>query len=431
MFWIYAYLIILFIRPQDWPGSPVYAMPVNVVIMIGGLICGLMHTYGRNKNLNIPQTYLVLIFVCLAFISNAANGNVDIGSEQFIMLIKRYLLYIMILLIVDTPQKIGRVLVFSIMLAVILSFQGIYQNIHGIGWAQQGLHTGNLITQEQAFGQDGYGNRVFWLGDWDGPNVLALVYLVSIPFCMEFVLKKGSSVISKALYSASFLLLVYGVYLTNSRGGFLTLVVIAGLYYVLRFGKVKGAIAAVIVVLALLAFSPSRMSALDSEESSAHERTWLWEQGLNMLREKPIFGIGKGQFNKHAELIAHNNFVDIMTETGTLGLFVYIALAYLSIKGAYIVHKHSRNIEAKSELSSLSRAAIVSAIGFFAATFFVMMELELLYVIWALCAVTFLTARDQMKDIKLRFNLLDAACVCIMTIGMIMTIWLIAEKHII
>lgn len=63
---------------------------------------------------------------------------------------------------------------------------------------------------------------------------------------------------------------------------------------------------------------------------SSHERGIIWEEGLRLLREHPIFGIGANQFafrNKFMPNYSmHNIFGEIMVNHGIAGLSIFIML---------------------------------------------------------------------------------------------------------
>lgn len=432
MFWIYFFLVTLFIRPQDWTGSPIYGWPLNDFIVLGGLFFGFMRTQREKIQIKDPQIRLLALFAGLAFLSNAANGDITSGTEQFILILKRFLVFLMFLLLVDTPQKIRQTLFFSVMLTVILVFQGMYQKVTGIGWAQQQLNSvAGFMEQSSLAGFDEYGARTFWIGLWDGPNVLAIAYLFAIPFCLVNMFKSGVQIFARMVYIVSFVLLNYGIYLTNSRGGFLAVVFTIVAFVMLRFSKVKAIAAFLVIVPVFLALAPPRAKILDSKEESAHERTWLWEQGLNMARAKPLFGIGKGNFSKTAGLIAHSNYVGNMGEMGLPGLAVYITLLYWPVKCLYMILTKTANIPGESELLSLSQIMLITLLGFAVATAFVIMEHDILYVLWALSLSVIWKARREIKDINIRFGIRDCigiGCLCLL---FVFALWLFAIKEII
>ena len=431
MLWIFFFLVTLFIRPQDWPGSPVYGLPVNYVISIGGPLTGVFLLLRARRNVSVPVHHFVILFVCLAFISNAGNGLVYDGIDNFIALFKRFIIYIMVVFIVYGHKRIKQTLAFVVLMGIILTLQGAWQSHYGVGWAHQGLHSdAALIEQKSLYCFEQFGTRTFWIGDWDGPNVLSLVYLIGIPFCLEYSTRKGSGLFFRFLSFAALATLCYGIFLTNSRGGFLAMACMAGLFIMMRFGVRYLPVMLILALPLLLVFAPARMKTMNSNESSAHERTWLWEQGLNMTRSNPVFGIGKGQFAKHAGLIAHNNFISSMAETGLPGLFVYCSIVYLTLKSMYSVYKNTASVARTSEYHYLSRVVFITLAGFYIATFFVVMELELLYLLWGICVAVYLSARQENKNIKMTFNARDFGFVTAGSMFIAFAVWLIAVKEI-
>jgi len=422
-------LLTLFIRPQDWAGSPLYGLPLNQVSVWGGLIAGVINQSKAGRDLKTPHTFLIIAFVLLSFISNAVHGDAGFGFSQCVAFFKRFLVYVMFLLLLDSPKKVKQTFFIIMVFTVILSFQAIYQSQHGgMGWAHQILHTSGNLDEKGNLQIPVFDGRTFWIGLWDGPNVLCLAYLIAVPFCFGNIIKKGKSFVYKFINLFSVGMLVFGIYLTNSRGGFLSLGAMILLFVVFRFGVKKGIILAMVCLPLFLIFSPSRMKELNSKEDSAHERTWTWERGLRMAKENPVFGIGRGKFPLQTGLVAHNNYVSSMSETGYFGLLLYIALVYLTIKSCFVVYRATALND--DEIKDLSLSVVIAAIGFFFATFFVLMEHDVLFVFWALTATCYVLARSEFKDLKLEFNLRDWINSFGITCGVIILIWLIAEKEI-
>ncbi len=429
---LYAYLITLYIRPQDWIGNPIYGFPVTDFIIIPALLFGLISKLIKKREIKVPQNYIMLVFVGLTFLTNMVNGHPDAASAQLLIFFKRFLIYLAILLNLDTPKKIRQFLFFSAILMVVLSFQGVSQRMTGTGWAMQRIHsrTGPMDAYEITEYASGW--RSFWIGLWDGPNVLSLAYLGAFPFCLYNIFKKEHKIFSRLIYLALFILLYIGIYLTDSRGGFLTLILICGLFALFRYGKKVGIILLILVLPVILIFAPARMSELTTEESSAHQRTWLWEQGLNIARENPMFGVGKGQFPEvvGSKIISHSNYVENLAEMGFPGLIIYLALVYLAVKGCLIVYRKLSKDDRTHELLDLSRIVLLMLAGNIFATFFVVMEHDFLYVLWALAAAVFLIAKNEFKELKLEMKIKDWLNVGIIGVTLIYIIHYITENEI-
>ncbi len=108
----------------------------------------------------------------------------------------------------------------------------------------------------------------------------------------------------------------------------MVLVLVVAVYGVRRFGAaalVAGGAAAVPMV-ALLGRSGS------AADMSTQLRYEAWAAGLQMFKQSPLFGVGQRQFSEHHFLTAHNSYVLALAELGLVGLVLFVALLYLSVK---------------------------------------------------------------------------------------------------
>ena len=88
-------------------------------------------------------------------------------------------------------------------------------------------------------------------------------------------------------------------------------------------------VAAAIAVPVLVAFT--RLAEVDAEEASAQGRVDAWYEGIQLLTEHPVFGVGWGMFSDYNfGLTAHNSVVLAMAELGLVGYTFWLALVGLS-----------------------------------------------------------------------------------------------------
>jgi O-antigen ligase len=103
-----------------------------------------------------------------------------------------------------------------------------------------------------------------------------------------------------------------------------------------------------------------------------------------MVKEAPVFGIGRGNFQAYTStLIAHNSAVQMVGETGLVGLFLWVGLIYVSVKGVVAYLKSTE----KPEEKTFCVALILSVIGYLLSAQFVTLEYETFYILLAVCAV--------------------------------------------
>jgi O-antigen ligase len=252
-------------------------------------------------------------------------------------------------------------------------------SIDGIGWANQGR-----AWIDPAVLQAGGVGRSRWIGIFDGPGVFCVLFTLSLPFVLQ-QLGKGLAVWRRVLGGVLLLLLLGAVYSTGSRGGFLATLAVIGLHGMLRTGMSLRAIAISCgLVLLAYSFAPEHLTTVRDQSRSGQHRVEMWAEGLDMIKEAPLFGIGRGNFKAYTSwLIAHNSAVEMGGETGLVGLFLWVGLIYLSVKGT-VAYLQSTE---KPKEQQFCVALILSVIGYLISAMFVTLENEVIYLLLAVCAV--------------------------------------------
>ena len=188
------------------------------------------------------------------------------------------------------------------------------------------------------FGTTSVNGRVRYRGVLQDPNELSLTLAIIVPFAFAFYEYK------KTLKRLLLVILTLGitgaaVYYSRSRGGQLVLAATLGVYFVRRY-KIRGAILGMILAMGLLAVSGRSGSEADK---STLERLEAWYEGMNMFRTSPFFGVGMTQFVEHHWLTAHNAYLLAASETGIIGLFLWMLVLYVSVKIPVMVVWRYRN----------------------------------------------------------------------------------------
>ncbi|HEY1352378.1 MAG TPA: O-antigen ligase family protein [Ktedonobacteraceae bacterium] len=232
-------------------------------------------------------------------------------------------------------------------------------------WLLVGLLLAAAITQALA----GYAQAVFNLGPasfvrsyslrvygtFDQPNPYAGYLNMSLAIALALLLLAGNW-LTRSLAAVAASLIGGAFYLTQSRGGQVAL--LAALAFVLLAGFPGLRIWMRIGLLALLTFAGglvsgalplylfdqvnhflglSGISLLDpnAQDFSTAERLAHWIAGLHMYQAHPLLGVGIGNYPDaypaYAVTIfvnslgqAHNYYINIAAETGTIGLAAYL-----------------------------------------------------------------------------------------------------------
>jgi len=400
-----VYLTTLFLAPQVWL-PPFVGLPVDYIIYPIWLVVTIIQRRWMPKGLR-PADLMFLFVLGWLVLTTLANGfhpgqawRSGPSSIGFIInYTKFFLLFQFMVGYAKDLRRVEYVGRWLLVFAGILVVESIQQKLVSphIGWAGQSLGW----TEPEILAAGGTG-RTRWIHIFDGPGVFCVIFTTALPFAL-FYLDKWQSTARKVFGAAASLALLVAIYFTGSRGGFLATLAMLALYIALRyrvsiFALIIGAgLSAVLFVAA-----PSQLTTMRDESRSAEHRIDMWAEGIEMATQNPVFGIGRGNFGRYSgTLIAHNSAVELMGETGFVGLFFWVGLIYFSAKGAYRAYMTTENVVIRSLMS----ATLISLAGYVVSSMFVTLEYETFYILLGLCSAAGIAAGQRVvltgKDLAL------------------------------
>lgn len=327
------YLILIFIRPQDFVPT-VKGLPLVAVVLVSLIVCSLFQTIG-GKRINFkgtPQNNLMIAFWIIIVLSTLSVKWLPYTLTTFIDWGTVVFTYFLIIFIINSQKKL-MISVWAIVLCVtVTAILGILQahgrDVTGIGLSHDGRITGVGIF---------------------GTNQLALTIVFILPFVFGlFCLAK--SFFARILLCGIWGAYCYAIYLTGSRAGMLfgasVPLLIAVVFTRRNIVRIIGIVFTVLSVVACSYFS-SRLDTISSyqEDSSAMGRIDVWGAGLQALKNAPLLGIGKGQFNTdNFERAPHSSYVEAVVELGLVGFFIWLGLFYFSLKRLRLIDIHKGGI---------------------------------------------------------------------------------------
>jgi hypothetical protein len=131
--------------------------------------------------------------------------------------------------------------------------------------------------------------------------------------------------------------LLFGLYLTHSRGALVALVAVAVVALRRRMGTLPALLIAGGVFAAAMAlnFTGGRDISVDS----GVDREELWSESLQVLKSHPLFGVGAGNLGDYTEShhTAHNSVAVCAAELGFFGLYFWSLFLFSSMRDALVI----------------------------------------------------------------------------------------------
>jgi len=244
----------------------------------------------------------------------------------------------------------------------------------------------NMSAPSIRYGATGLASTSF-LGD---PNDFALALNIALPFAFYLMLQTRNKIV-KGLIALSEIFLIIGIVISQSRGGFVTL--ISTIIFIILFQGKKRILALTIgafVVAGISVLAPltyiERMQTITGsgleKGDTGYGRITLWKAGLKMMVDHPITGVGLGRYQAaygykyHRKedrkwRVAHNSYISIGAETGIAGLLLYFYLLYCIFKENYYIRKSLRTAKMENHfLFYLSNALTAGLVAYCVGTMF-------------------------------------------------------------
>lgn len=355
-FWLAAFYLIYCARPEDWIPGLQY-IPLAKISGIFAFL-GLVFSTGRSKRSlrNLPREafYLAaiigLLFVAAVF-SPVWKGGAFFKTLDFAKILVAWVLTFVVITSFARLRKIIFIQAASVPVIAIVSL------VKGRGHPRL----------EGVIG-----------GIYSNPNDLAFAIVLSLPFCVAFLLDTKRLAV-KIAWLAAMLAMCGALFLTASRAGFITLVATGavGLWHFGVKGKrpqfiVAALLVAVVIGLAFGGRLKDRFIAIsgqglnDSIDVAAHgsyeQRRLLMVESVKTMLHYPL-GIGMGNFPNYSGTWreVHVAYLEIATEGGVLSGILYLLFFWHGFANLRRLKRYRRN---DKETELFAAALHSSLVGF-------------------------------------------------------------------
>jgi O-antigen ligase len=200
------------------------------------------------------------------------------------------------------------------------------------------------------------------------------------------------------------------VFYTQSRGGLIAAMLVPGVFIVRRYGLLAVAPAALVAVPVLLLGGRSGEAA----DLSTSMRYDAWATGLDMWHHSPLWGVGPRMFNTHFFLTAHNSYVLALAELGFVGLFLFVAILYLSYKTLFVGLRELGAIPgtAAAQVWGLSLLAALAGVTFQINTLSFLYH-PVLWLFFGLTGAWYSAVRTHLPDMRISLSARDLTIVAL------------------
>jgi O-antigen ligase len=319
-FWLAVFFLVYCARPEDWiPG--LQSVPLAKISGVFAIV-GLLLSLGRSKRglRDLPREALYLLLLIGLFFVSAAFSPVWKGGafSHALDFAKVFVAWVLTFVAVTSLARLRRVLFIQTASVAVISIVSMVKG----------------ASHPRLDGALG--------GIYSNPNDLAFAIVLSLPFCLAFLLRTDS-MLRKAVWTVSLLLMISALFLTASRGAFITFLV-AGAVGLWHFG-IKGrrlyligaaALIAIVAGIAAGGHLKDRLLVISGEgsatdpQSSAYgsyeQRRILISRSLEGIEHYPILGIGLHNFSTYSGVWrdVHVTYLQIAVEGGIPCLILYL-----------------------------------------------------------------------------------------------------------
>lgn len=386
------YLALVIIRPMDYPTMADATWPPLQSLV---LMCAAgTWAFSRQKSFSAPQYILITSFMLVAMFSKVVNGWAGGALAIFTLFAPTVVIYMLIANLSHTRERLEVVMATLTICASVLALHGVEQAATGIGWS------GVELSQE---------TRIQYVGIFNDPNDLGLLFVMCVPMAFYLSGRGGLLGLRRIFWLALAGLLLYGCYLTNSRGTLLALLAMLAVFAGFKYGLIVAGILGGGAMVGLMALS-SRMREINVDEESAMGRVESWYEGVHMFMENPVFGIGAGGYGDFNEITAHNSFVLVLAELGIVGFTIFLAIVGYSFRMAWAPVRRGDDIiddvplEVPDDVAmaewrrnrALTFSLLLSLCGFFTAAFFLSRAyIVILYMLVAMVVANYTRLRAE------------------------------------
>jgi O-antigen ligase len=313
------------------------------------------------------QTKAVLFFLFLSDVSLFFAQNYSWAARKLLYLFSIFPIYFVAVNILDKREKIIKSLRILVLSGATLSIFGIFQfflqffwnfekiskaYVNYIGPIFWGENLTQMVSKYPSWFVGISGQNYFRsIATFPDPHSLSLFLGMMLPLSVALFFLEN-----KKIWAFSFGTIFLANVLTFSRGGYLAITSGVIVFILLFWRRIEGKhklMASATAIFFVLMFSvPGPVSgrfasSFSPKEGSNAGRINMWQRSLEIIKEKPMFGTGIGNFSLAVDnaadyrnpIYAHNTYLDIAVEEGILASLVWMFILFITLLNFWIFSK--------------------------------------------------------------------------------------------
>jgi hypothetical protein len=343
LFLTLLYILTAYLGPETLWG-PLYEFHIEIILATLALAASIPRIQ-ESKIFTIPQTFALLGMCVAVFCSMVMTGWLGSITPALLGFIPNAFTFFLVVVNFRTKRHLQ-------LLALTFFVISGYTILRGYAALRAGDYL-NPYLMPQGSEDGGYFYRLRGMAFINDPNDFAQVMVSLIP-CMFFFWKKGNLPFNVLFVLAPVSWLVFGMYLTHSRGGIVALLAVVLFASRRKIGTIPAAIIAggLFAITSVLGWSGGR----DVSMEAGAGRMEAWAVGIDLLKSHPIFGVGFSRFSEYFYITAHNTVVVCAAELGMFGLFWWVMFILPTIRDAMVCTVEQNTEPVEDDTFSYERA---------------------------------------------------------------------------
>ena len=234
---------------------------------------------------------------------------------------------------------------------------------------------------------------------WDHYNLVAAFYMILLMFNLSFIVNSGKS--KRIVYYISFVLILMGMFMTQTRGIWLA-TLISVFYYVFRKPKLIVPIFISLTVLIFLFYGiiiDRVLSAVNfGSDVSSLGRFQAWYASILLIKNNFLLGYGFDSFRYLKDSVitayfvilphSHNTYLTLILDLGFIGFIFYISFFVKAFFYSFKIRKKIDNPELIKYVDGLQLSFVGLIIAFIFEPYFTVLG-SINYMVWILISLSY------------------------------------------